>query len=86
MEAMKVLVTGGTGTLGSRVVKRLRADGHEARVMSRSRRPGTIKGDLLTGEGAECSIARRAARRSFPCKAFPVRCPALEAPAPQSAA
>ena len=55
MEARGVLVTGGTGTLGRHVVERLRAGGHEARVMSRSGRPGTVKGDLLTGEGLEAA-------------------------------
>ncbi len=30
-----ILVTGGTGTLGRHVVERLRADGHEVRVLSR---------------------------------------------------
>jgi uncharacterized protein YbjT (DUF2867 family) len=56
MEARKVLVTGGTGTLGSRVVERLRAAGHEARVLSRGGRPGTVQGDLLTGEGVEEAV------------------------------
>lgn len=51
MEARGVLVTGGTGTLGRRVVERLRAKGIRQRVMSRSGRPGTVRGDLLTGEG-----------------------------------
>ncbi|WP_086730087.1 SDR family oxidoreductase, partial [Streptomyces carpinensis] len=31
----RILVTGGTGTLGRLVVERLRADGHEVRVLSR---------------------------------------------------
>lgn len=50
---MDVLVTGGTGVLGSRVVERLRAGGHRARVLSR--RPGSgpdhVVGDLATGAG-----------------------------------
>jgi uncharacterized protein YbjT (DUF2867 family) len=46
-----VLVTGGTGTLGRRVVRRLRAAGHEVRVLSRSGAPGTICGDLANGTG-----------------------------------
>ncbi|HEX2190166.1 MAG TPA: NAD(P)H-binding protein [Longimicrobiaceae bacterium] len=49
---MDVLVTGGTGVLGSRVVERLRRGGHRARVLSR--RPGggdRVVGDLATGEG-----------------------------------
>ena len=42
MEVRDVVVTGGTGRLGRR-------------VMSRSDRPGTIKGDLLSGEGIEAA-------------------------------
>ena len=49
MEVRDVLATGGTGRLGRRVVDRLRAEGLKPRVLSRSGRPGTIKGDLLTG-------------------------------------
>jgi len=56
MEVRDVLVTGGTGRLGRRVVDRLRAEGLEPRIMSRSGRPGTIKGDLLTGEGIEAAV------------------------------
>lgn len=56
MAAPEILVTGGTGTLGRRVVERWRARGDEARVMSRSGRPGTIKGDLLTGEGIAAAV------------------------------
>lgn len=52
----EVLVTGGTGLLGRRVVDRLRAAGHETRVLSRSGRPGTVRGDLLTGEGLEEAV------------------------------
>jgi uncharacterized protein YbjT (DUF2867 family) len=47
----ETLVTGGTGVLGRRVVERLLAAGVEARVLSRNGRPGTIRGDLSTGEG-----------------------------------
>ena len=50
MEASEVLVTGGTGVLGRRVVDRLRATGREVRVMSRGGGPGTVRGDLETGE------------------------------------
>ena len=50
---MRVLVTGGTGALGRDVVKALRADGHQARVLSR--KPGSgddwAQGDLATGAG-----------------------------------
>lgn len=56
METREVLVTGGTGSLGRRVVERLRAGGHEARVMSRRGRPGTVRGDLLTGEGIAAAV------------------------------
>jgi len=56
MEVRDVVVTGGTGRLGRRMVDRLRAEGIEPRVMSRSGRPGTIKGDLLTGEVIEAAV------------------------------
>ncbi|MDL2080256.1 NAD(P)H-binding protein [Streptomyces sp. GXMU-J15] len=42
-----ILVTGGTGTLGRLVVERLRADGHEVRVLSRRNRPYAV--DLRKG-------------------------------------
>ncbi|MFI2643762.1 SDR family oxidoreductase [Streptomyces sp. NPDC018610] len=42
-----ILVTGGTGTLGRLVAERLRADGHEARVLSRHSRPHAV--DLREG-------------------------------------
>jgi len=55
---MRVLVTGGTGALGSHVVDRLRAAGHSARVFSRQ--PGTgedwVQGDLATGAGLEAAV------------------------------
>ena len=53
MNASGFLVTGGTGSLGSRVATRLHNAGHEVRALSRSGRDGTVKGDLLTGEGLE---------------------------------
>jgi NAD dependent epimerase/dehydratase family enzyme len=56
MKAQNLLVTGGTGILGRRVTKRLGAEGREARVMSRSGRSGTVKGDLLTGEGIGMAV------------------------------
>ncbi len=56
MSGPETLVTGGTGVLGRRVVERLRAAGVEARVFSRSGRPGTIRGDLLTGEGLDGAV------------------------------
>jgi uncharacterized protein YbjT (DUF2867 family) len=49
-----ILVTGGTGTLGRRVVPRLRAAGREVRVLSRS--TGDVTGDLATGEGIEAAV------------------------------
>jgi uncharacterized protein YbjT (DUF2867 family) len=52
----EILVTGGTGTLGRRVVDRLRAAELEVRVLSRSGRPGTVRGDLSTGENLEAAI------------------------------
>ncbi|MET7379125.1 NAD(P)H-binding protein [Streptomyces sp. NPDC005526] len=42
-----ILVTGGTGTLGRPVVERLRADGHEVRVLSRHTPPHAV--DLRAG-------------------------------------
>ena len=56
MSESEVLVTGGTGSLGRRVVDRLRDTGRKVRVISRSGRPGTIRGDLLTGEGLEEAV------------------------------
>ncbi len=56
MEPSAVLVTGGTGTLGRKVVERLRSEGRGVRVMSGSGRPGTVRGDLLTGEGIEEAV------------------------------
>ncbi|MCQ4194893.1 SDR family oxidoreductase [Streptomyces parvulus] len=37
-----ILVTGGTGTLGRLVTERLRADGHDVRVLSRHSRPYAV--------------------------------------------
>lgn len=56
MSASEILVTGGTGVLGRQVVERLGSLKIGARVLSRSGRPGTIRGDLLTGEGLERAI------------------------------
>ena len=44
MSAPEVLVTGGTGALGRRVVERFEGAGVGSRVLSRSGRPGTYKG------------------------------------------
>ena len=59
--ASRILVTGGTGTLGRHVVSRLRDAGCDVRVLSRrSRAPGDgvefMTGDLATGEGIEPAV------------------------------
>lgn len=56
------LVTGGTGTLGRRVVPRLLAAGVPVRVLSRHARPAAggveyVAGDLTTGAGVESAVA-----------------------------
>lgn len=52
---MKVLVTGATGALGTRLVPALQVSGHAVRAMSRQPRSSGdvewIRGDLRTGEG-----------------------------------
>lgn len=53
MNASEILITGGTGSLGGRVVARLHDSERDVRVLSRSGRPGTVRGDLLTGDGLE---------------------------------
>ncbi|EYT78598.1 MULTISPECIES: SDR family oxidoreductase [unclassified Streptomyces] len=51
-----ILVTGGTGTLGALVAERLRADGHEVRVLSRHSRPYGV--DLREGgPGLDAAVA-----------------------------
>ena len=57
MNTSEVLVTGGTGSLGSRVVERLQMAGRKAKVLSRGAPPGTIRGDLMTGDGLEEAVA-----------------------------
>lgn len=54
-----ILVTGGTGTLGTPTVTLLRAAGYDVRVLSRSTRPGPafVTGDLTTGEGLREAFA-----------------------------
>src|SRR5260221_10140894 len=56
---MNVLVTGGTGAVGSQVVRALRESGHRAVVLSR--RDGFGRdwrpGDLATGEGLAEAVA-----------------------------
>ena len=56
MRVSEVLVTGGTGVLGRQVVERLGRTGVEVQVLSRSGRPGTFKGNLLTGAGLEHAL------------------------------
>jgi uncharacterized protein YbjT (DUF2867 family) len=56
MNTSNILVTGGTGCLGSLVVDRLQAKGCNVQILSRSERPGTVQGDLLTGEGLEQAV------------------------------
>jgi uncharacterized protein YbjT (DUF2867 family) len=56
VSASEVLVTGGAGVLGRRVAERLSSAGDKARVLSRSGRSGTIRGDLLTGEGLDLAV------------------------------
>ncbi|MEV6652277.1 NAD(P)H-binding protein [Streptomyces sp. NPDC051219] len=50
-----ILVTGGTGTLGSLVTARLRAAGHEVRVLSRHAQPYAV--DLRQGTGLDAALA-----------------------------
>ncbi|MPY64296.1 SDR family oxidoreductase [Streptomyces spongiae] len=51
-----ILVTGGTGTLGRLVTERLRADGHEVRVLSRHTQPYAV--DLREGgPGLDAAVA-----------------------------
>jgi uncharacterized protein YbjT (DUF2867 family) len=71
MSASKILVTGGTGVLGRRVVDLLQQTSIETRALSRSGRPGTIRGDLLTGEGLE--VAVRGADTIIHCASSPFR-------------
>jgi uncharacterized protein YbjT (DUF2867 family) len=56
-----ILLTGGTGTLGSLVLPLLRDAGHDVRVLSRSGREAGdgveyVTGDLLKGEGIEPAV------------------------------
>ena len=52
VSASEILVTGGMGSLGRRVVDRLQGPGYEVRTLSRSARgAGVVRGDLQTGEG-----------------------------------
>jgi uncharacterized protein YbjT (DUF2867 family) len=60
--ASLILVTGGTGTLGHRVVPRLREAGHGVRVLSRHAHEAAdgveyVTGDLLKDEGIQDAVA-----------------------------
>ncbi|MEU0531841.1 SDR family oxidoreductase [Amycolatopsis tolypomycina] len=57
MVDVRILVTGGTGQLGSAVVARLRAAGEEVRVLSRRAGPDVVRGDLRTGRGIDSAVA-----------------------------
>ncbi len=57
-----ILVTGGTGTLGSIVVRRLAERGCQVRVLSRKERAGSegveyVVGDLASGSGVDEAVA-----------------------------
>jgi hypothetical protein len=57
-----VLVTGGTGTLGSHVVRALHQRGCQVRVLSRKERAGgegteSVTGDLVTAAGVQKAVA-----------------------------
>ena len=55
---MHVLVTGGTGALGTEVVKKLRDSGHRVRILSRKPHDGEdwVQGNLATGAGLELAV------------------------------
>lgn len=71
MSAPEVLVTGGTGVLGSRVVDVLRSANVGVRAMGRRGVPGTVHGDLLTGEGLDRAV--RGATAVIHCASSPYR-------------
>lgn len=58
---MRILVTGGTGHLGTQIVSGLQADGHQVRVLARQPRPDPevewVTGDLSTGDGIREAVA-----------------------------
>jgi uncharacterized protein YbjT (DUF2867 family) len=55
---MDVLVTGGTGRLGERLIQPLQAAGHRVKLMSRrGTGPGGIRGDLASGRDLHQALA-----------------------------
>ncbi|MBM7830711.1 uncharacterized protein YbjT (DUF2867 family) [Agromyces cerinus] len=52
----EILVTGATGTVGRRLVERLRDRGDSVRALSRRSGPDLVTGDLATGDGIEQAI------------------------------
>ena len=52
----EVLVTGATGTVGSLLVSRLRANGRTVRALSRRTGPGLVTGDLASGAGIDRAL------------------------------
>jgi len=54
----RILVTGASGLLGRNVVAALNMRGHTVRSLSRTERPGMIRGDLLTGEDLRAAVDR----------------------------
>ena len=58
LAAVRVVVTGGTGRLGQRMVAPLQSQGHEVRLMSRrGAGPGGVRGDLATGRDLREALA-----------------------------
>ena len=64
MPMTKMLVTGGTGTLGRNVVQALTETGYHVRMMSRQRQPANVfaatewaHADLATGQGLAEAVA-----------------------------
>ncbi|MEP6481534.1 MAG: NAD(P)H-binding protein [Rhodoglobus sp.] len=54
---MTILVTGGTGTLGTPTVAQLRGSGHDVRILSRNPGADRAVGDLNTGAGLANALA-----------------------------
>ncbi|MDI2030950.1 NAD(P)H-binding protein [Saccharopolyspora sp. TS4A08] len=52
-----ILVTGGTGTLGSALVRRLREDDEDVEVLSRRPGTGRVVGDLRTRQGLADAVS-----------------------------